>query len=56
VHRWSYDRLSEKIQNQSAQAEIAIEQARQPLKGTSQEKAKSLVIEAYGSRKKSLLP
>jgi IS605 OrfB family transposase len=51
VHRWSYGRLTEKIQSQSAQVGIVIERAKQPLQGTPQEKAKNLAIEAYKARK-----
>lgn len=51
VHCWSYGRLTEKIQSQSAQVGIVIEQAKQLLQGTPQEKAKNLAIEAYKARK-----
>jgi len=55
IHRWSYSRLNEKIQGQSAQIGIAIEQTKQALQGTPQEKAKNLVLEAYNSRKENSL-
>ncbi|PSB68249.1 hypothetical protein C7B61_01900 [filamentous cyanobacterium CCP1] len=51
VHRWSYGRLTEKIQSQAAQIGIMVEQAKQMFQGTPQEKAKNLVTEAYNSRK-----
>ncbi len=54
VHRWSYGRLSEKIQSQAAQAGISIEQVKQPLQGTPQEKAKNLAIESYKARKSEI--
>ena len=50
IHRWSYSRLTANIQNQAAQAGIAIEIAQQSLQGTPQEKARSLVIAAYFAR------
>jgi IS605 OrfB family transposase len=50
VHRWSYRRLNQKIQNQAAQTGILIEQVKQPLQGTPQEKARNLAIAAYKAR------
>ena len=55
VHRWSYNRLAEKIQSQAAQIGIGIERSKQSLQGTPQEKAKSLAIEAYHSRKDKIM-
>jgi len=51
VHRWSYARLSQKIQSQAVQCGMAIETAKQPLTGTPQAKAKGLAIAAYQARK-----
>lgn len=50
VHRWSYGRLTGNINSQAAQANIAVEQARQPFQGTPQEKARDLAITAYRNR------
>ncbi|MGF1987942.1 MAG: type V CRISPR-associated protein Cas12k [Nostoc sp. ZfuVER08] len=47
IHRWSYSRLIDCIQNQAAKAQIAIEQAQQPNLVSSQEKARDLAIAAY---------
>jgi IS605 OrfB family transposase len=51
VHQWSYGRLIENIQSQAAKAGIAIEESKQPIRGSPQEKAKGLAITAYSSRK-----
>jgi hypothetical protein len=51
VHRWSYARLSQNIQSQCSQMGISIETAKQSFQGTPQEKARTLVITAYQSRK-----
>jgi predicted Zn-dependent protease len=51
VHRWSYARLGQCIQNKAAQVGIVVETGKQPLTGTPQEKAKNLAIAAYQSRK-----
>ncbi len=53
VHQWSYGRLIENIQSQAAKAGIAIEESKQPIRGSPQEKAKGLAIAAYFSRKKT---
>jgi transposase len=50
VHSWSYGRLIESIQSQAAQAGIIVEQARQALLGSPQDKARDLAIDAYNSR------
>ncbi|PHJ61566.1 hypothetical protein VF14_09195 [Nostoc linckia z18] len=51
VHQWSYGRLIANIESQSAKAGIFIEEAKQPIRGSPQEKAKELAIAAYDSRK-----
>jgi transposase len=51
VHRWSYGRLIANIQSQANQAGIVIEEAQQPIRGSPQEQAKELAINAYQSRK-----
>ncbi len=51
VHRWRHAQLSQCIGSQAAQVGISIEVVKQPFTGTPQEKAKSLVIAAYQSRK-----
>jgi transposase len=53
VNQWSYGRLIDNIKSQSVQAGIAIEESKQLIPGTSQEKAKELAFVAYNSRKKS---
>jgi IS605 OrfB family transposase len=51
VHRWSYSRLSQKIQSKAQQMGLAVETAKQPLTGTPQEKAKEVAIAGYQARK-----
>ena len=51
VHQWSYGRLIANIQSQAAKAEIVIEESKQPIRGSPQEKAKDLATNAYQSRK-----
>lgn len=51
VHRWRYAQLSQCIGSQAAQVGISIEVVKQPFTGTPQEKAKSLAIAGYQSRK-----
>jgi IS605 OrfB family transposase len=53
VHQWSYGRLISSIQSQAKKAGIAIEEAKQPIRGSPQQKAKELVIAAYNARKTS---
>lgn len=50
VHQWSYGRLIECVQTQAAKAGIVIEPAKQPIRGSPQQKAKELAIAAYKSR------
>lgn len=52
VHQWSYGRLIANIQNQAAKAGIPIEEAKQPIRASLEEKAKELAMVAYHSRKK----
>ncbi|ABA21816.1 conserved hypothetical protein [Trichormus variabilis ATCC 29413] len=47
IHRWSYNRLMQFIQSQAVKANISIEQGPQPIRGSSQEKARDLAIAAY---------
>lgn len=51
VHQWSYGRLISIVQSQAAKTGIVIEEAKQPIRGSPQEKAKELAITAYHSRK-----
>ncbi|MBN3892709.1 MAG: hypothetical protein HWQ43_27455 [Nostoc sp. JL31] len=51
VHRWSYGRLMANIHSSAAKAGIVIEESKQPIRGSPQEKAKELAITAYHSRK-----
>jgi hypothetical protein len=53
VHQWSYGRLIGNIQSQAAKAGIVIEEAKQAIRGSPQEKAKELAIAAYHSRQKT---
>ncbi|MDZ8236915.1 MAG: type V CRISPR-associated protein Cas12k [Nostoc sp. ChiQUE01a] len=53
VHQWSYGRLIANIQSQAAKAGIVIEESKQPIRGSPQEKAKELAIAAYYSRQKT---
>ncbi|MBX9254984.1 hypothetical protein H1Q63_13695 [Desmonostoc muscorum CCALA 125] len=50
VHQWSYGRLIESVKTQAAKAGIVIEQGKQPIRGSPQQKAKELAIAAYKSR------
>ena len=50
VHRWSYARLIESIRSQASKLGLAIEEAKQPLVGRLEEKAKDVAISAYQSR------
>ncbi len=51
THQWSYGRLIANIESQSAKVGIFIEEAKQPIRGSPQQKAKELAIAAYHSRK-----
>ncbi|MEH1928332.1 type V CRISPR-associated protein Cas12k [Nostoc sp.] len=51
VHQWSYGRLMANIHSSAAKAGIVIEELKQPIRGSPQEKAKELAIAAYHSRK-----
>ncbi|WP_392532914.1 type V CRISPR-associated protein Cas12k [Nostoc sp. C117] len=51
VHQWSYGRLISIVQSQAAKTGIVIEESKQPIRGSPQEKAKELAITAYHSRK-----
>ena len=53
VNQWSYGRLIENINNQAAQAGIVIEETKQSVKGSPQDKAKEMALAAYFSRNKS---
>ena len=50
VHQWSYGRLMENIKAQAAKVGIAIEQSKQPIRGSPQDKAKEIAICAYSNR------
>jgi len=51
IHRWSYNRLSQKIESKALQAGLSVEIVKQPLKGTPQEKAREIAIVGFQSRK-----
>ncbi|KST63074.1 type V CRISPR-associated protein Cas12k [Mastigocoleus testarum] len=53
VNQWSYGRLIENIKSQAIKTGIVIEESKQPIRGSSQDKAKELATTAYKSRKKS---
>lgn len=53
IHQWSYGRLISSIQSLAKKAGIAIEEAKQPIRGSPQLKAKELAIAAYNTRKNS---
>lgn len=55
VHSWSYGRLIESIQSQAAQAGVIVEEGRQSLTGSPQEKAKKLAIDVYNSRLQAII-
>jgi transposase len=50
IHRWSYARLIDSIRSQAVKIGIAIEEAKQPLTGQLEEKAKAVAIAAYQAR------
>ncbi|MEH2045241.1 type V CRISPR-associated protein Cas12k [Nostoc sp.] len=50
VHRWSYGRLIESIKSQAAKAGISTKIGTQPIKASSQEKARDLAVFAYQER------
>jgi len=50
VHQWSYGRLIERIRSKASQQGIAIEQARQSIRGSPQEQAQALALFAYRDR------
>ena len=51
VHNWSYGRLIECITSQATKSNIAIKQGKQSYKGSAQEKARDLAVNAYQARK-----
>ncbi|MBD2254168.1 type V CRISPR-associated protein Cas12k [Nostoc parmelioides] len=53
VHQWSYGRLIASIQSQAAKVGIVIEESKQPIRGSPQEKARELAITAYNSRQRT---
>lgn len=53
VNQWSYGRLIENINSQAAQAGIVIEETKQSVKGSPQDKAKEIASAAYKYRNKS---
>ncbi len=53
VHQWSYGRLITNIRSSAAKTGIVIEESKQPIRGSPQEKAKELAISAYHSRQKN---
>jgi len=51
IHQWSYGRLITSIKSQAAKIGIVIEEGKQTIRASPQEKAKELAINAYQSRK-----
>jgi IS605 OrfB family transposase len=52
VHQWSYGRLIDNIKAQASKDGIVIEEGKQPIRGSPQEKAKDMAIAAYHARSK----
>ncbi len=50
VHRWSYGRLLENLRSPGSKLGLAIEEAKQPLVGRLEEKARAVAIAAYQAR------
>jgi transposase len=50
VHSWSYGRLIQSIESKAAQVGIMIEEGKQPVRGSPQDKAKELALSAYHLR------
>ncbi|OUC12050.1 MAG: hypothetical protein B0A82_24435 [Alkalinema sp. CACIAM 70d] len=50
IHRWSYGRLIDQIISKAKQVGLGVEEAKQPLSGNVQEKAKLVAISAYNAR------
>lgn len=50
VHSWSYGRLIQSIQSKAAQIGIVIEEGKQPIRGSPQDKTKELALSAYHER------
>ncbi|WP_375470414.1 type V CRISPR-associated protein Cas12k [uncultured Nostoc sp.] len=55
VHRWSYGRLIESIKSQAAKAGISTEIGTQPIRASSQEKARGLAVFAYQERQAAFI-
>lgn len=50
VHKWSYGRLIQSIQSKAAQVGIVIEEGKQPVRDSPQDKAKELALSTYHLR------
>ncbi len=50
IHKWSYGRLIGALSNSAAKLEISVEEGKQSMRGSPQEKARDLAISAYQSR------
>ncbi|PSB34857.1 type V CRISPR-associated protein Cas12k [Chlorogloea sp. CCALA 695] len=50
VHQWSYGRLLQNIQSKATQMGIVIEEGKQPVRGSPQDKAQELALSAYKLR------
>ncbi|MBW4561816.1 MAG: type V CRISPR-associated protein Cas12k [Mojavia pulchra JT2-VF2] len=50
IHSWSYGRLIQSIQSKAAQVGIMVEEGKQPIRGSPQDKAKELALSAYHNR------
>lgn len=53
IHRWSYNRLAQKIESKALQAGLAVETIEQSPMGTPQDKAREIAIAGFQSRKVS---
>ncbi|WP_242072085.1 hypothetical protein [Nostoc sp. FACHB-110] len=53
VHQWSYGRLIANIRSSAAKAGIVIEESKQPIRGSPEQKARKLALVAYHSRQKT---
>jgi len=53
VHQWSYGRLIDSLKSKATQQQIAIEEGKQPVRGSPTQQAKELALLAYRSRSNS---
>ncbi|WP_017296743.1 type V CRISPR-associated protein Cas12k [Nodosilinea nodulosa] len=50
IHRWSYNRLAQKIESKALQAGLSVETIKQPLTGSPQDKAREVAIAGFQAR------